>query len=414
MSSGNQAGSFSSTRDPRDPRRTTAPAETAIRPPYCAPRPPPPTQQPKPDTYPFESSAVVRFTELSGWAARGRGFGREGRGRPDPRGVGRWGRRCKSEPSQQEVQTRWAQGETGWTGSWFAAEDAELVRFLEETGENPVDVEGLGVARDALGEAAEQRDQVGLLARLRVEQLENGLAEAGQRERAETMRSTCRDWLTGESPAGSGLPATRPGRPGWSADDGAIARRIGVRAGSAARRRPVSDGVAAPRRARQASIPPPVGQSCQGRRADALHALVKEKEARPGAAPGKKNATGRHRQFSSAEHGAAAQTADASGWGRRSQARKERSPVSGSGPPRPDPDTRHHKNRWWTSPQHRDPEMALMRREQTLEWIRPVRVVDRTTDTAGKRPAAQRDRERESAHGSWQIFYSRKLSENCL
>jgi hypothetical protein len=61
-----------------------------------------------------------------------------------------------------------------------------LVWFLEQAGENPVDVEGLGVAGDAFGEATEERDQVGLLSRFRVEQLENGLAEAGQGERAET------------------------------------------------------------------------------------------------------------------------------------------------------------------------------------------------------------------------------------
>lgn len=58
--------------------------------------------------------------------------------------------------------------------------------------------------------------------------------------------------------------------------------------------------------------------------------------------------------------------------------------------------------------------MALMRREQTLEWIRPVPELDRTTDTGGKRPTAQRHQHRESEHGSWQHVYSRQLSKNCL
>jgi hypothetical protein len=56
---------------------------------------------------------------------------------------------------------------------------------LEQAREHPVDVEGLGVARHAFGETTKERHEVGVLARLHVEQLENRLAEASQRERAE-------------------------------------------------------------------------------------------------------------------------------------------------------------------------------------------------------------------------------------
>ncbi|ONI74465.1 hypothetical protein BWI15_14270 [Kribbella sp. ALI-6-A] len=64
----------------------------------------------------------------------------------------------------------------------LTAQHTGLLGLLQEPGEDAIDVEGLGVARHALREAAEQRDVLGVRTGLLVEQSDQTLAEAGERE----------------------------------------------------------------------------------------------------------------------------------------------------------------------------------------------------------------------------------------
>ena len=242
-------------------------------------------------------------------------------------------------------------------------EHARLLRLLQELGEHSIDVEGVRVAGNALREAAEQRGVLGVVTGLGIQQVEQCAtepSECGRRQggavpvEADGQQEAALDQI--------GLQRGQPDLDGeWTAKPlprGTTHRRCqrgGVDEAPAAQQHgSVGVGVGRSVRLRiwhRVSPPARHGRRRQGRRADALLGLVKEKEARPGAAPGTENAIGHDRQFPAP-----------------GRAPQRRAPVAGSGPPRPDPATGDLQSRTFTQiRRHRVPHVALMRREQTLE-----------------------------------------------